>query len=473
MSWPLPEKEMRSLASVVAAVCRTLIALEMLLNTARPRAFQKIAPVGANLSYEDIVYSCLMTAGAQGWLDEVLSDLVRDYPKRPEFQDAITALKEVPSSPAPLPALLPRGAAQSSRISRVRARHDDLIRNLLRVRTEGLFGSNKGDSKVSPTVSAVAALALNEAGDLGVDEAQNTVKRLVKLREKQGAAKGAWKAQAGSVCHVLATAWPLFAFARVLPNELRSVEDTVHWLASSARAHASGWGWHRDSPHKAFPTAYAINALLAIKTCQQHTNFRPSLIEQVDEAIRAGVDHLIDSARTLQGRTLIYWTDNGNGGRLCLATSSICYHVLHKYLTMDRGKTLDPQLSQAIITTFAAICESLGRQGLGLLELDISFAPDSARASTWPVIHVTDGINYTYSFFTPLLATTIIELFKDIDGSPHEAVLRSACRLMVDWILDHDNNGFLDVPGQSPTIWATAQSAIVLGRMTKVAEILQ
>lgn len=474
MSWPLSDQEMRSLTSVVAAVCRTQLALEMVLNG----AYQRIAPVGERLSHEDIVYSCLMTAGNEGWLDQVLSRLVTDYPRRPEFTNMLAALN-APCAPAPSAALLPPGAIQSSRISRVHALHDELIRSLLRVRVNGLFVSNKGDANISATVSAVAALALNEAGDRYVADAQHTIKLLANRREKQGAAKGAWKAQSGSVCHVLATAWPLFAFARILPNELRSVEATVRWLASTARAKASGWGWHRGSPPKPFPTAYAVNALLAIKTCPQHKAFRPALVTEVDEAICAGVSHLIHAARTLDNRKLIYWTDNGNGGRLCLATTSICYHVLHKYITLDRGRTIDPQLGQAITTTFAAICESLGRQGLGSVDLEIPLASASVRASTWPVIHETDGINYTYSFFTPLLATTLVELFRDIEHSPCTPVLINACRRMVDWILDlqpwlaDNNSGFLEVPGQSPSIWATAQSAIVLGRMTKVAELLQ
>ncbi|TXG88106.1 MAG: hypothetical protein E6R14_00060 [Thermomicrobiales bacterium] len=368
-------------------------------------------------------------------------------------------------------------AAHLSRISCVRALHKDLIRSLLRVRQgDGLFVSNKGDSRSSPTVSAVAALALTETEE-GLSAAQDTIKKLLKARGRQGPAKGAWSPQSGDVRHVLATAWPLFAATRILPNEVAALKSTICWLTTAARTRNSAWGWHDKTPPRPFPTAFALNALLAVKACEQHGNLEPNVTAKIDEAIRAGVDHLLETANRPDS-TLIYWPDRSRSQkRICLATTSICYHVLHKHIALDRGRTVEPQLSEAISTTFAAMCQGLGAKGLDALEFEVPLPLGNVRASTWPVIHVTDGINYTFAFFTPLLATTLVELFKDIQNSPYAPQLRAACVQMVDWILAQrqhllDSDGFLNVPGQAPAVWATAQGAIVLGRVTKVAELL-
>lgn len=233
---------------------------------------------------------------------------------------------KVPKKKYAKPRAMVNGSRGRLTVQEVRHCHQGLISALKSaIRPTGLFPSRPTDATTSPTVSALCALALHEF-DETQSVAQSVVGKLVAVSRNLAGDAGAWPAQSGPIPHTVGTAWPLFAVARVLPHLLgdAQLQQSISWLAKGARSPRSGWGFHRRQAPDSFPTAYALNALLAVQGCRQAAEFSREIKMDMQDAIREAQHFLLGAARGNRARGEIYWNGDSNvESEVCLATTTM------------------------------------------------------------------------------------------------------------------------------------------------------
>jgi len=348
------------------------------------------------------------------------------------------------------------------RATHITSLHHKVIRSLMKMKnSQGLFASYYDEVTPSSTVSSIAALALNEADDEARLMAHRVITTLYTKRIAQGNDIGAWPPQSGEICHTIATAWPLFASLKIQPSMANKLSESAIWIIDKAKTNGDGgWPMVAGGPSRAFSTAYALNSLL------EYVKHNVKYVDIAKEAIENGIEYLIKTKKGGCG-PFYFWSQTPDDDNLCLATSSMCYHVINKYLN---GNYYNEELDSAIQSGLDIISNGILQFGLDSTILRLKIGDHDFRMPTWPIIHIAAPINYSYAYYTPLITVTLIDFYRK-QNLPSEK-WKETCIKVAQWIAsnqayDAKGNAAFGTPQGRLGIWSTAQAGIILGRLKR------
>lgn len=359
---------------------------------------------------------------------------------------------------------------------------DQTVATLLAARTStGLYSSYFDDRQSdSFTVSAIAAIALCEAGEEAATTAHEVIDELLARQDDSGA----WHAQAGSaetvLYHTLSTSWCLLACLKVQPTKVDRLLSAAMWLASQADAQTGAWGFvsHAHPQFQGgnpFFTAFAVNALheylVRHDRGKVRSNATAAQIALIEERVISGLRYLLE--HRLSGPEfdqLLFWPQSVANPSVCIATSSIAYHIISKARSrvMERFAGAESVFSK-LGDSVEELCAAFAKENLNTHSITISRFKDRKIVPLWPSIHVTIPVNYTYYFFLPIVATTFLEVASKVrpkNLGPWKAATANLTRWLIENNLQlKDGSHVYMHAGGRVSLWSTAQAALALGRV--------
>jgi len=331
-----------------------------------------------------------------------------------------------------------------------------------------LFASNPGESRESYTVSSMAMLALYE---MKRREAQFTCQAILNQRTTDDPNRGAWRAQIEApYYHTYAASWAIFGALRVQPTCIETIGSSIDWLIAQQDGKTQGWAHTAKTTPRSFYTAYALNALFEFVECLAISGIANDAgrREKAEKAVQGGVNFL---TKNTVRKDIWFWDQSTDGQGLCIATTAIALHVLSKFGRSEAGQS-QPWIQPILKQSLAHLLPLFGTDELLRGQAYATHKVDGREVTVklWPQINENVPSSYWNSYFTPILAVTLMD-FGQLSLAGDPALLEKAILTLVTWILDHvypykgeNKIAIGSSAGSAPTVWSTAQSIVVLRR---------
>jgi len=336
-----------------------------------------------------------------------------------------------------------------------------------------LFQSNAATGDASITVSSIVLCAFHT---IGARETQVVCDAILEERIQDNSSdNGAWYGETGEHCHVMVTAWALFACLQARCTLITELDDSINWLINAQWPsnpsdvqsldklhHRGGWGIAKGKTAHTFYTAFAINAL--IEAWHAYKVMNKQIPTKLMDAVRGGVEFLHRVCWS-SGQPRTYLWEHFRGTEdFCIASTAMAVHVLAKYHNLTENSAQ----SQDLHHTVKALCDFM-RNGPPEYDMIIVVDGKEIKLTGWPQFRENDP-NYWYLYFTPILIITLLHTAQDVGWNSFPAA-KDAIVESVQWIIKNQNRRdsgvFISMMSHRinpEALWPSAQSIIVLRR---------
>jgi len=377
--------------------------------------------------------------------------------------------------------------------SAIRAKREKLVNLLLEWKepNSGLYKSTPVKKSISSkefnpsfTNSGIVLQALKESGrDI---ESRRLAENIVNYLDYNNLKAFSHERKPG-VPHAVTNSWAAFSIIDSHPDLTPGIDTIFDWFSSSEnyknhKINISDLYWPFDETSEVqkksvYVTAYVVSALMNFYEYYSRTG-QTSRAERARNLIEGGVRFLRrvaleKSTRMDEGApkvNILVWpkhadSDTGSSeSEASFGTTSLCLHVLAKWVRMDK---LDEKTKYKVISdsyTFIAdkYCKNKGD----------NFWINKTRVLVWSSIQVGGGNEYYWYFHPPLTVVTAWRLYKD-KLLENEEVLINFTKECVSWILSKEKGGIpiSDSKTQVQT-WSTALAVITLSRVLSDKEAI-